>query len=88
MSQRPYRIHDDIMDTTPLFSIEMDWDAIEPFIINNDFGIEGFIGTHNNYAIMVIDVEAIRESLKTRNNPVLSEIAKSTKRNIATFEVS
>jgi hypothetical protein len=71
----------------------MDWDAIEPFILNNDFGIDGFVGGTGT-AIMVIDVKLIRDALESKtehtikHETVLRKISESTKRDIAVFEIS
>lgn len=78
MSQRGYRIDFTVESDDASFSLAMAWEVLEPFILNQESGIETFCPCGDS--VMVLNLRGIREHIqKFGPDEVLSRIAEESK---------
>ena len=75
MSQRGYKIDFTVEAGKATFSLSMAWEVLEPYVINNNFGIASF----SRRSVMVLSLYGIRKYLETSSNELLSKIIAESK---------
>ena len=92
MSQRGYKIEDDICSSAPTFSLVMAWEALEPYVLNaEEYGIDTFNGAYAR--TMAIDIDLIKKDIENKcqhamkHNDILRKICDESTRDISLYDI-